>query len=125
MNYKIGYEAAHITEVNGRYGYIKIQLSQDVKKKQKLVVPTTGDFDDNRTHAISSRTSFDCCRSVSGGWLAKEDLILRSSDLTDLGNQFFKEVSPKWSAYIDRGGDIQKTTLLQKGLNKLTQFNES
>lgn len=25
----------------------------------------------------------------------KEGLILRSSDLTDLGNQFFKEVLPK------------------------------
>ncbi|UNK21030.1 hypothetical protein MNQ98_13880 [Paenibacillus sp. N3/727] len=30
------------------------------------------------------------------------------ADLTDLGNEFFKEVFPKWSAYIDRGGDIQK-----------------
>ncbi|WP_435925626.1 hypothetical protein [Paenibacillus sp. DYY-L-2] len=49
----------------------------------------------------------------------KEDLELRSTDLTDLGNVFFKEVFPKWSAYIDRGGDIQKTTILLKGLNKL------
>jgi len=39
----------------------------------------------------------------------KDDLELRSSDLTDLGNEFFKEVFPKWSAYIDRGGDVQKT----------------
>lgn len=30
----------------------------------------------------------------------KDDLELRSSDLTDLGNEFFKEVFPKWSAYI-------------------------
>lgn len=36
----------------------------------------------------------------------REDLVLRSSDLTDVGNEFFKEVFPKWSAYIDRGGDI-------------------
>lgn len=49
----------------------------------------------------------------------KDDLILRSSDLTDLGNEFFKKVFPKWSAYIDRGGDIQKTTILLKGLDKL------
>lgn len=49
----------------------------------------------------------------------RDDLVLRSSDLTDLGNEFFKEVFPKWSAYIDRGGDIQKTTILLKGLNKL------
>ncbi|MFC9709065.1 hypothetical protein ACFTRD_12975 [Paenibacillus sp. NPDC056933] len=49
----------------------------------------------------------------------KDDLALQSSDLTDLGNEFFKEVFPKWSAYIDRGGDIQKTTILLKGLNKL------
>lgn len=49
----------------------------------------------------------------------RDDLVVRSSDLTDLGNMFFKEVFPKWSAYIDRGGDIQKTTILLKGLNKL------
>lgn len=49
----------------------------------------------------------------------KDDLVVRSSDLTDLGNMFFKEVFPKWSAYIDRGGDIQKTTILLKGLNKM------
>ena len=50
----------------------------------------------------------------------KEDLVQQSSDLTDLGNKFFKEVFPKWSAYIYRGGDIQKTTMLLKGLTKLT-----
>ena len=49
----------------------------------------------------------------------KDGLVLRSSDLTDLGNEFFKEVFPKWSAYIDRGGDIQKTTILLNGLYKL------
>ncbi|MDU4697395.1 MAG: hypothetical protein E6Y08_16415 [Paenibacillus sp.] len=49
----------------------------------------------------------------------KDDLVLHSTDLTDVGNEFFKEVFPKWSAYIDRGGDIQKTSLLLKGLNKL------
>ncbi|MGN7356857.1 hypothetical protein ACTHPF_05780 [Paenibacillus sp. SAF-054] len=49
----------------------------------------------------------------------KDDLVLRSSDLTDLGNEFFKVVFPKWSAYIDRGGDIQNTTVLLKGLEKL------
>ncbi|WP_220091177.1 hypothetical protein [Paenibacillus sp. MDMC362] len=45
----------------------------------------------------------------------KDDLELRSSDLTDLGNVFFKEVFPIWSAYIDHGGDIQKTTILLRG----------
>jgi hypothetical protein len=49
----------------------------------------------------------------------KENLQLRSSDLTDVDNQFFKEVFPKWSAYIDRGGDILKTTSLLNGLKKL------
>ncbi|GAB1154425.1 hypothetical protein YWY31_04500 [Paenibacillus illinoisensis] len=49
----------------------------------------------------------------------REDLVLRSTDLTDVGNEFFREVFPKWSAYIDRGGDIHKTTILLNGLNKL------
>ncbi|WP_339816294.1 hypothetical protein MKZ15_11810 [Paenibacillus sp. FSL R7-0216] len=43
----------------------------------------------------------------------KDDLELRNSDLTYLGNEFFKEVFPKWSA-----------TVLLKGLNKLLANRE-
>ncbi|MEO2203009.1 hypothetical protein ABGV42_04615 [Paenibacillus pabuli] len=55
----------------------------------------------------------------SGDGSLREDLVLRSTDLTDVGNEFFGEVFPKWSAHIDRGGDIQMTTILLNGLNKL------
>lgn len=51
----------------------------------------------------------------------KADLIIRSSDLTELGNQLFKEVVPKWFAYIDRGGDVHKVTTRVKGLHKLQE----
>ncbi|EAS1759917.1 hypothetical protein BH012_23140 [Salmonella enterica] len=49
----------------------------------------------------------------------KEDLILYSSDLTDVGNLLFKEYYPKWSSYIDRGGDVSNTKILNDGLNIL------
>ncbi|MEP8619449.1 hypothetical protein ABKV54_11200 [Enterobacter hormaechei] len=49
----------------------------------------------------------------------KEDLVLYSSDLTDIGNLLFKEYYPKWSGYIDRGGDVNNTKILNDGLNTL------
>lgn len=49
----------------------------------------------------------------------KEDLVLYSSDLTDIGNLLFKEHYPKWSGYIDRGGDVNNTKILNDGLNTL------
>ncbi|AUU15753.1 hypothetical protein [Proteus mirabilis] len=49
----------------------------------------------------------------------KDELVLYSSDLTDLGNLLFKEYYPKWSAYIDRGGDVSNIKILNDGLNKL------
>ncbi|ELZ8935180.1 hypothetical protein U1D46_004214 [Cronobacter dublinensis] len=49
----------------------------------------------------------------------KEDLVLYNSDLTDVGNLLFKEYYPKWSSYIDRGGDVNNTKILSDGLNIL------
>lgn len=49
----------------------------------------------------------------------KEDLVLYSSDLTDIGNLLFKEYYPKWSEYIDRGGDVNNIKILNDGLNLL------
>jgi len=49
----------------------------------------------------------------------KEDLVLYNSDLTDVGNFLFKEYYPKWSSYIDRGGDVNNTKILSDGLNIL------
>ncbi|MDV5354751.1 hypothetical protein QM201_07530 [Enterobacter asburiae] len=49
----------------------------------------------------------------------KEDLVLYSSDLTDIGNLLFKECYPKWSGYIDRGGDVNNTKILSDGLSAL------
>lgn len=50
----------------------------------------------------------------------KEDLVIQSTDLTDEGNVLFKEYFPKWSAYIDRGGEIENTKILNDGLKKIT-----
>lgn len=33
----------------------------------------------------------------------KEDLVIRKSNLSDIGNELFKIYYPKWSNYIDRG----------------------
>ena len=47
----------------------------------------------------------------------REDLVLYSSDLTEDGNILFKEYYPKWSRYIDRGGDVNNTKILDDGLD--------
>ncbi|GLR08559.1 hypothetical protein COO59_20365 [Mixta theicola] len=50
----------------------------------------------------------------------KDDLIIYSSVLAEPGNLLFKQYYPKWSAYIDRGGDINNTNLLKDGLKVLS-----
>jgi len=49
----------------------------------------------------------------------KVDLVLYSSDLTEIGNLLFKEYYPKWSVYIDRGGNVNNTKILSDGLSTL------
>lgn len=49
----------------------------------------------------------------------KEDLIIRKSNLSDIGNELFKIYYPKWSNYIDRGGNIENVKILENGLSAL------
>lgn len=49
----------------------------------------------------------------------KSDLILRSSDLSDVGNALFLQTLPKRSEYIDRGGDAKNINILSAGLKKI------
>ncbi|EPC7534233.1 hypothetical protein ACR2Y3_001581 [Salmonella enterica subsp. enterica serovar Cubana] len=49
----------------------------------------------------------------------KKDIELYNYDLSDFGNALFKEYYPKWSAYIDRGGDVNNIKILNDGLNIL------
>ncbi|MGG2074021.1 hypothetical protein AB1J28_11770 [Lysinibacillus irui] len=49
----------------------------------------------------------------------KEDLIIRKSNLSDVGNQLFNIYYPKWSNYIDRGGSIENIKILENGLRAL------
>lgn len=49
----------------------------------------------------------------------KDDLILRQSNLSEAGNRLFAEFVPKWSDYIDRGGDPGNIKILANGLTKI------
>lgn len=49
----------------------------------------------------------------------KTDLIVRRSDLSDTGNSLLDQFFPKWSDFIDRGGDAKNTKILTAGLKKL------
>ncbi|MEA0553343.1 hypothetical protein U1P98_21610 [Lysinibacillus irui] len=49
----------------------------------------------------------------------KEDLIIRKSNLSDIGNQLFNIYYPKWSNYIDCGGNIENIKILENGLRAL------
>ncbi|WP_124305080.1 hypothetical protein [Pseudomonas chlororaphis] len=54
----------------------------------------------------------------------KSNLILHRSDLSDTGNALFLKTLPKWSEYIDRGGDAKNTKILSTGLNKIMSKHE-
>lgn len=54
----------------------------------------------------------------------KSDLVLRRSDLSDTGNSLFEQFFPKWSAFIDRGGDAKDTKILSAGLKKIMSNHE-
>jgi len=55
------------------------------------------------------------------GGAIKEDFVLRMSNVTDDGLELFKKVVPGWSAYIDKGGDIENVSRLEKGLQKIRE----
>ncbi|QXH77893.1 hypothetical protein [Pseudomonas salmasensis] len=54
----------------------------------------------------------------------KSDLVLRRSDLSDMGNSLLDQFFPKWSAFIDRGGDASNTKILSAGLKRIMLNNE-
>ncbi|PTB21210.1 hypothetical protein C9I57_09955 [Trinickia symbiotica] len=51
----------------------------------------------------------------------KEDFVLRMSNVTSDGLELFKKVVPGWSAYIDKGGEIENISRLEKGLQKIRE----
>ncbi|NGZ75913.1 hypothetical protein [Saccharibacillus alkalitolerans] len=51
----------------------------------------------------------------------KSDLVVRRSDLTETGDLLMKTYFPKWSAYIDRGGEVTRVNILSNGLKKLRE----
>lgn len=51
----------------------------------------------------------------------KEDFVLIMSNVTGDGLELFKKVVPGWSAYIDKGGEIENISRLEKGLQKIRE----
>ncbi|WP_220702168.1 hypothetical protein [Trinickia fusca] len=51
----------------------------------------------------------------------KEDFVLRMSNVTGDGLELFRKVVPGWSAYIDKGGEIENISRLEKGLQKIRE----
>ncbi|AVI87436.1 hypothetical protein BTW15_28360 [Pseudomonas syringae pv. tomato] len=54
----------------------------------------------------------------SDGSLNKE-FILKKSETTADGVEMFKKVIPGWFSYLDKGGNIDNITRLEKGLEKI------
>jgi hypothetical protein len=54
---------------------------------------------------------------IEGGYI-KSDLIIRTSNLSKEGHVFFDKVLPKWNRYLDKGGDVNNTMLLEKTSKK-------
>lgn len=51
----------------------------------------------------------------------RKDLKIYRSNLTDDGLEMFKSIVPKWERAIGRGTAISKTTILEKGLQKIRE----
>lgn len=49
----------------------------------------------------------------------KKDLVIKMSNVTDLGLELFKKTIPNWFAYLDKGGEIENINRLEKGLEKI------
>ncbi|UYZ82726.1 hypothetical protein MTZ49_08860 [Entomomonas sp. E2T0] len=49
----------------------------------------------------------------------KLDLVVKQSNLTDIGNALFVKIIPNWFKYIDKGGNAENITKLEKGLMEL------
>jgi len=54
----------------------------------------------------------------------KPDLIIRRSDLSDIGNSLIDQYFTKWSDFIDRGGEAKDTKILHSGLKKIVSNHE-
>lgn len=48
-----------------------------------------------------------------------ESFVIRRSDLTDEGLQFYRNVESKWAGAIDRGVSPSSTVILEKALQKM------
>ena len=73
-----------------------------------------------RSKSLSYREQITTITIVLMNFLKENNLVIiepYSSDLTEDGNLLFKEYYPKWSRYIDRGGDVNNTKILDDGLD--------
>ena len=48
----------------------------------------------------------------------KMDLVIKKSDATAQCLELFKKAVPAWHAYVDKGGDINNTSKIEKALAK-------
>lgn len=65
-----------------------------------------------KVHGLISKEPFDKDGNL------KMDLIIRKSDATSKCLELFKKVVPAWHAYVDKGGDINNTSKMEKALAK-------
>ena len=49
----------------------------------------------------------------------KMDLVIKKSDATSQCLELFKKAVPAWHAYVDKGGDVNNTSKIEKALAKL------
>jgi len=49
----------------------------------------------------------------------KMDLVIKKSDATSQCLELFKKAVPAWHAYVDKGGDVNNTSKIEKALAKI------
>lgn len=66
-----------------------------------------------KKHSLILKEPFD----ESGNLMT--DLIVKKSDVTEKGLELFKKAVPAWHSYVDKGGDVENVTRLEKALEKM------
>jgi hypothetical protein len=66
-----------------------------------------------KRHSLILKEPFDEAGNL------KKDLIVKKSDVTENGLELFKKAVPAWHVYVDKGGNVENVSKLEKALEKM------
>ncbi|NWC92999.1 MULTISPECIES: hypothetical protein [unclassified Pseudomonas] len=94
---------------------ISIMISRNKSKdyEQQVISRYTVLMSFLKKHSLILKEPFD-----ESGHL-KVNLIVKKSDVTEKGLELFRKTVPAWHAYVDKGGNVENITKLERALEKI------